>query len=101
MQLSVIGLAITLAIVWGGLTLVIGLINVAAPSYGADYLRLLSSFHPGISVSGTLGDALVAAAAAIIDGALAGVLVGGVYNWVAGLVAPEPKFVGPPLKKGI
>jgi hypothetical protein len=84
-------LSITLAILWGGSIPLIGLISLAAPSFGAEYLGLMSSFHPGFQVSRTMVDTLVGTLAGIVDGAVAGFLIAWLYNWFAARLAEEPK----------
>lgn len=80
MQLSVKGLAIASALLWGGGILTVGLVNLAVPSYGVRYLELMSSLYPGFHGSGTLVDVLVGAGYGIVDGGIAGCLFGWIYN---------------------
>lgn len=100
-QVSPMVLAVTSGVLWGGFTLVIGLMNLAVPSYAADYLRLMSSFHPGLSLPGSPGNTLAGAAAGITDGLIAGYLFGWIYNKLMDLLAAEPKLKAPPLSRGI
>src|SRR5215813_13700385 len=86
MRLSTKALAITSAILWGGCLLFVALINLAAPSYGADFLRAVSSVYPGFYSSRTFADALLGALYGVVDGAIAGLLFGWLYNYFA-----EPK----------
>jgi hypothetical protein len=91
MRFSVIGLAITMAILWGGSILLVGLINLAAPSFGAGYLGTMSSFHPGFQASRVWSDVFVGTLAGIVDGAVAGLLFAWLYNWFAGMFVIEAK----------
>ena len=84
MRLSIKALAITAALLWSGALLFAGLINLAAPAYAVQYLKLLSSIYPGYHASGTVVDLLVGFVYALVDGALAGLLFGWLYNLVAG-----------------
>ena len=43
-----------LAIVWGATMLVVGLLNLAFPVYGAEFLRTMSSVYPGFHDSLTI-----------------------------------------------
>lgn len=83
MRLSPKALALASGILWGGAILFVGLINLAAPSYGADYLKLMSSVYPGFHASRTFGDVLVGTGYGLVDGAIAGWLLGWLYNFLA------------------
>jgi len=84
MRLSVKALAITMGILWGGCMLLVGIINLAAPAYGLDFLRGMGSVYPGFFASRTFGDALLGAVYGFVDGAIAGWLLGLLYNWFSG-----------------
>lgn len=84
MRLSVKALAITSALLWGGCLLLLGLINLAAPSYGADFLRGMGSVYPGFYHSRTFLDVLLGTVYGLIDGAIAGWLFGWLYNYFSG-----------------
>ena len=84
MRLSAKALAITSALLWGGCLLLLGLINLAAPSYGADFLRGMGSVYPGFYHSRTFADVLLGTLYGVVDGALAGWLFGWLYNYFAG-----------------
>ena len=81
MRLSVKALTIVAAIVWGGAMLFMGLINLGAPSYGVEFLRLMSSIYPGFHFSRTLGDVFVGAGYGLVDGAIGGFLFSWLYNF--------------------
>ncbi len=76
------------AILWGGCMLAVGLINLAAPSYGADFLRLMSSIYPGFHDSRTIGQVLLGTIYGFVDGAIAGYFFGLLYRWTAGNGSP-------------
>ena len=59
MKLSVKALAITSGLVWSGGILACGLINLAAPSYGGGFLKLISSVYPGFRNARTVPDVFV------------------------------------------
>ena len=101
MQLSVVSIGITAAILWGGFTLFAGLINLAAPPYASEYLQVMSSLHPGLPLPASLGGVLAAAVAGLSDGMVAGLLFSWIYNGLAGLVTAEGKLKGAPLSRGI
>ncbi len=78
--------AVTLsgAIVWGLAMLFVGLIHMAAPSYGGDFLRIMSSVYPGADTAPTFGRVLLGTGYGFADGAFAGWLFGLLYRAMAG-----------------
>ena len=72
MESSTKAVTLTSALLWGGCMLVVGLINLADASYGAEFLRVMSSIYPGADTSRTIGRVLLGAAYGCVDGALAG-----------------------------
>jgi hypothetical protein len=80
MRLSVKALAMTCAVLWGGSILFVGLINLAAPSYGITFLEVCSSIYPGFHASRSFGDVLSGTGYGLIDGAVGGYLFGWLYN---------------------
>jgi hypothetical protein len=74
MVASVRAITITSAILWGGCMLIVGLINLAAPSYGGEFLRMMSSVYPGADTARTIGSVLLGTVYGLIDGAVAGFL---------------------------
>ena len=88
MTLSVRSLAIVSALLWGGGILFVGLVNLAAPSYGTAFLQCVSSIYPGFHDSRNLLDVLVGTGYAILDGAVGGALFGWLYNFFSGGTRP-------------
>jgi hypothetical protein len=80
MRLSAKAVAIVSAILWGGGILLVGLVNLAAPAYGASFLHGLSSVYPGFHASRTVLDVLVGAGYGIVDGGVGGLLFAWLYN---------------------
>jgi len=80
MRLSVKALAFASAVLWGASILLVGLINLAAPSYGGGFLQACSSIYPGFHASRSLGDVVVGTGYGLVDGAIAGALLGWLYN---------------------
>jgi hypothetical protein len=81
MRLSTKALAITSGLLWGGCLFFVAVINLAVPSYGADFLRGMGSVYPGFYSSRTFADALLGALYGLVDGAIGGLLVGWLYNY--------------------
>lgn len=89
MRLSAKALAFVSAVLWGGAILVVGLINLAAPSYGTNFLHGLSSVYPGFHASGKILDVLVGTGYGIVDGAVGG----WVFAWLYNLLLPRVEKV--------
>jgi hypothetical protein len=83
MKLNLKALAITCALLWGGSVLLVAVMNRAWPSYGVDFLSLVSSIYPGYHVGG-LRNAAVGTCYALLDGAVAGALFAWIYNKASG-----------------
>ena len=84
MRLSIRGLAIAAALLWGGAILCVGLTNLASPSYGMNFLQTMSSVYPWFHASRTLGDVVIGTIDGLVDGAVAGLLFAWLYNSFAG-----------------
>lgn len=87
MRQSIRALALTFALLWGGCLLVVGLLNLAVPSYGSEFLRGVSSFYPGYHASRRFLDVLLGAGYGIVDGALDGFVCGWFFNLFLGRTA--------------
>lgn len=81
MKLSVNSLAIVSTLLWSGGVLFVGLVNLAAPSYGIAFLQCVSSVYPGFHNSRHVLDVLVGTGYALCDGAVGGAMFGWVYNF--------------------
>jgi hypothetical protein len=79
-KVSLKAIAIAAGVLWGGAILLLGVINLASPSFGLSFLQVISSVYPGFHVSRTIGDVLTGTAYALIDGAVAGLVFGWLYN---------------------
>ncbi len=84
MRLSVKALAIASGLLWGGCLLVVGLVNLLAPHYGADFLRDMGSVYPGFYTSRSFAQVLLGTGYGLVDGAIAGLLLAWLYNIFAG-----------------
>jgi len=80
MNISLKAIALSSAILWGGLMLFVGLIHLAVPAYGAEFLRAMSSVYPGADTAPTLGRVLLGTVYGFVDGAIAGCLFGLMYQ---------------------
>jgi hypothetical protein len=80
MRLSIKGMAIAGGLLWGGGILLVGLINLARPGYGATFLTMMTSVYPWFHASHTGASVVMGAIDGLIDGAIAGCLFGWLYN---------------------
>jgi 4-amino-4-deoxy-L-arabinose transferase-like glycosyltransferase len=83
MRLSLKALAIASAIIWGGGILSVGLVNLAAPTYGTAFLQMASSIYPGFHASRSFGDVIVGTLYGVVDAGFGGLVFGWIYNWIA------------------
>ncbi len=85
MRLSIRGAAWAAAILWGGCFFLTGIANLIWPGYGAAWLQLGQSLYPGYQGPGAgFGSVIVVTLYALVDGAVAGVVLAWVYNLAAG-----------------
>jgi len=60
--------------------LLTGILNLLLPPYGEHFLLTMSSVYPGYHVYRTLPDLLVGTTYGLVDGAVAGLIFGWLYN---------------------
>jgi hypothetical protein len=82
MRLSAKAMTIASAILWGAAMFIVGIVNLIAPSHGAEFLRLISSVYPGFHDSRTFLGVIAGAMCGIVGGAIAGFLFGSIYDMV-------------------
>jgi len=66
------GMTLTAAILWGACMLIVGLINLADPSYGGEFLRMMNSIYPGADATRSIGSVLLGTVYGFVDGAVFG-----------------------------
>jgi hypothetical protein len=84
-------LASASAVVLGACMLLVGLVNLRFPSYGGEFLHIMSSVYPGFHASRTIGDVLVGTIYGIVDGAILGYIFSSLYRWLGGLATRDIK----------
>lgn len=84
MKLSIKGMAIASGLLWGSAILLVGLVNMARPTYGMTFLSMMSSVYPWFHSSHTLTSVAVGTVDALVDGAIAGGLFAWLYNSMFG-----------------
>ena len=87
MKISMKAVALTFALMGGGCMLFVGLINLADASYGAEFLRMMSSVYPGADTAPTIGRVLLGTVYGFFDGGIAGCLFVWLYRILAGPMA--------------
>lgn len=80
MKLDPKALAITSAIMLGGATLVVGLLNLGNAEYGTVFLQMLASVYHGYHAEATFVSVLIGTGYAIVDGAICGYVFAWIYN---------------------
>ncbi len=80
MKLNVRAMSITSSVLWGGAVLTVGLVNLIEPKYGRQFLNLIRSIYPGYHAQPNLKDVVVGTGYALLDGAVGGAILAGLYN---------------------
>ena len=80
MRLSVKGLTIAVGLLWGAAILCVGIIHMADPRYGVNFLQMTSSVYPGFHSAGTAEGLAIGTIEGIIDGGIAGLALSLLYN---------------------
>ncbi len=83
MKLSVRAISITMGLLWAASMLVVGIINLAAPGYGGDFLRMMSSVWPGFHDSRTWASVVIGTLYGFADGAIGGLIFAWIYDRIA------------------
>jgi len=91
MRYSLRAIAFSSAVLWGFAMLFVGLIHMAAPSYGGEFLRMMSSVYPGADTAPNLGRVLLGTIYGLVDGAIAGYIFGLLYRTFAHVTAATTK----------
>jgi hypothetical protein len=80
MKLSVKGLALTAAIVWGGCILLTGILNSVWTGYGVAFLDVVRSLYPGYQAMSGFPAVIVGTLYGAVDGAICGAVFAWLYN---------------------
>lgn len=80
MKLSVKSLTIAAGVVWALGFLWVAVFNIIRPPYGQAFLEMMRSVYPGYKMAGGLRDVVVGTLYALVDGGVAGLLFGWIYN---------------------
>jgi hypothetical protein len=84
MKFNLKALALTSGILWALVLFLIGIANLLWSGYGIAFLQLCASVYPGYKASGTFFDVISGTVYAFVDGAIAGLVFGWLYNVFVG-----------------
>lgn len=84
MKLNLRALAMTAGILWALAVFLVGVLNLIWSGYGGAFLQLIASIYPGYHATGSLGDLIVGALYALVDGGICGLVFGLLYNLFVG-----------------
>jgi len=80
MRLSLKATAIAAGLMWGGAILLVGLMNLADPRYGINFIQMTSSVYPWFHPVRNIANVIIGTVDGLIDGAIAGLLFALLYN---------------------
>ncbi|OGT29345.1 MAG: hypothetical protein A2W28_00570 [Gammaproteobacteria bacterium RBG_16_51_14] len=83
MKFSVKGFAITSAILWSGSIFLVGMAGIIWPSYGVDFLKVVSSIYPGYKVGGDVASVFIGTLYGAVDAGIGGAVFAWIYNFCA------------------
>ncbi len=89
MQLSLKAMVIAGGILWGSAILLVGLINLADPNYGASFLQMTNSVYPWFRTTHTIRNVLIGTMEGAADGAVAALIFAWLYNAFASSQTPS------------
>jgi hypothetical protein len=80
MKLSVKGLALASAILWGVAMLCMGLANLIWSSYGQQFLQTMASVYIGYHATRSIAEVIVGTLYGFLDGLIGGAVFAWLYN---------------------
>jgi len=80
MKLSVKGFALAIAILWSMAIFMVGMASIIWPSYGIEFLRVVSSIYPGFKVNGDVDSIIIGTLYGMVDGGIGGAVFAWIYN---------------------
>ena len=83
MKLSIKGLAIASAILWGIALLLVGIANLMWPPYGIAFLEMAASIYPGFEVGTGMTGVIVSTLYGVVDAGIGGAIFAWLYNLFA------------------
>lgn len=83
MKLSIKGLAITAAILWGSVMLIVGGANMMFPGYGMDLMEVIGSIYPGYQPGTGFSSVIIGSLYGVVDAGIGGAVFAWLYNFFA------------------
>ncbi len=83
MKLSVKGLAITAAIIWGAALLIMGSANMMFPGYGTNFLEVIGSVYPGYHPSTGVSSVIIGSLYGVVDAGIGAAIFAWLYNFIS------------------
>ena len=83
MRFNVTALTLAVGLIWGAAILVVASANQIWPGYGRAFLDLVASIYPGYHPSSGVGSVVTGTLYGLVDGAIAGAVLGWLYNLLA------------------
>ncbi len=83
MKLSIKGLAITAAIIWGGALLIVGSANIIFPGNGSIFLEVIGSIYPGYQPGTGLSSVIIGSLYGVIDAGIGAAIFAWLYNFIS------------------
>ena len=80
MKLSVKAFALTAAIIWSLAMIIVGSANLVWPTYGIEFLEIVSSIYPGYETGTGVKGIIVSSLYAVVDAGIAGTIFAWLYN---------------------
>ena len=83
MKLSIKGLAISAAIVWGAALLILGSANLMFSGYGSNFLEVIGSVYPGYQPGTGISSVIIGSLYGIVDAGIGAAIFAWLYNFFA------------------
>lgn len=83
MKLSIKGLAITAAVLWGIALLIVGVANLYSPTYGIAFLEVVGSIYPGYEPGTGFSSVIIGSLYGVVDAGIGGAIFAWLYNFFA------------------
>ena len=84
MKLDVKASMIAVGIFWSAVVFLVGIGNLVFSGYGGAFLEMVASVYPGYHATPSFGQVIVGTLYALVDGAIAGLVVSWLYNMFLG-----------------
>lgn len=84
MKLSLRAVALTAGLMWAACVLLVGLVHLADPRYGGEFIDVMSSLYPGLHFMHRWQNVVAATIYGFIDGAISGLIFAWIYDRLVG-----------------